>query len=108
MTQAPPKDPTETKMQSSQSNDLSTYIPQSLPKEPTETKMQSKYQELYELELGAEQVVPPEKVPAKTDPIIDEVLEDIEPENQLVVYGPQRVGESSTATEQAISNKKFN
>jgi hypothetical protein len=26
----------------------------------------------------------------------------------LVVYGPQRVGESSTATEQAISNKKFN
>jgi len=48
-----------------------------------------------------------ETVAAIEDPIINEVLEDIEPENQLVVYGPNRVGESSTATEQTISNKNL-
>ena len=38
------------------------------PKELTETKMQSKYEELYDDEIDAEQVVSPEVVPAKTDP----------------------------------------
>ena len=102
MTKSPPKDPTETKMQSP-SEYLSTYMTKSPPKDPTETKMKSKYDELFEDELDAQQVVSPEVVPAKEDPVIDEVLEEIEPENKIVVYGKQRAGSTSaTATEQLI------
>ena len=43
----------------SQPEDLSTYITKAPPQEPTETEMQSKYEELYEDELDAEQVVSP-------------------------------------------------
>ena len=75
---------------SSQSNDLSTYMTQSPPKEPTEQKMQSKYQELFDTEIEAQQVEPPELVPVDEDPVIDEILRE-EPENQIVVFGsPQR------------------
>jgi len=45
------------------------------------------------------QVEPPENIVANEDPVIEQALEEM-PENQLVVYGPQRVGETSTATEQ--------
>ena len=41
--------------------------------------MQSKYEELFTDEIEAEQVVSPDVVPAAEDPVIDEVLEDIEP-----------------------------
>ena len=36
------------------------------------------------------------------DPVIDQVLEEM-PENQIVIYGPQKVGQTSTATEQIIN-----
>jgi hypothetical protein len=88
---------------SNRNEDLTTYFTQSPPKDPTETKMKTKYDELFEFELDAEQVVPPEVVPAKTDPVIDEILEEIEPENQLVVYGPQRAtAQTATATQQIM------
>ena len=87
---------------SSQSNDLSTYMTQSPPKDPTEHKMQSKYQELFDTEIEAQQVAPPELVPADEDPVIDEILKE-EPENQVVVYGPQRAtAQTATATQQMI------
>ena len=87
---------------SSQSNDLSTYMTQSPPKEPTETQMQSPYEELLEDEIEAQQVVSPEVVAAVEDPVIDEILEE-EPENQVVVYEPQRAtAQTATATQQLI------
>ena len=87
---------------SNRNEDLTTYMTQSPPKDPTETKMQSPYQELFEYEIEAQQVVPPEVVPANEDPIIDEILkEEEEPENKIVVFGKQRAGStSSTGTEQ--------
>ena len=88
---------------SNRNEDLTTYFTQSPPKDPTETKMKTKYDELFEFELDAEQVVPPEVVPAKTDPVIDEILEEIEPENQVVIYGPQRAtAQTATATQQMM------
>ena len=85
---------------SNRNEDLTTYMTQSPPKDPTETKMQSPYQELFEYEIEAQQVVPPEVVPANEDPIIDEILKE-EPENKIVVFGKQRAGiSSSTGTEQ--------
>ena len=36
------------------------------------------------------------------DPVIDQVLEEL-PENQIVVYGPQRAGQTGTATAQLIN-----
>ena len=38
-------------------------------------------------------------VTAVEDPVIDQVLEEL-PENQIVIYGSQRAGQTSTATEQ--------
>ena len=38
-------------------------------------------------------------VTAAEDPFIEQVLEEM-PENQIIVYGPQRAGQTSTATEQ--------
>lgn len=38
-------------------------------------------------------------VTAAEDPVIEQVLEEM-PENQMIVYGPQRAGQTSTATEQ--------
>jgi hypothetical protein len=75
------------RLANTQQEDLSTYMTQAPPKDPTETKMQSKYEELYTDEIEAEQVVSPEVIPVAEDPVIDEVLEDIEPESQIVVYG---------------------
>ena len=86
----------------SQPEDLSTYITKAPPKEPTETKMQSKYEELLTDEIEAQQVVSPEVIQAVEDPVIDEVLRQ-EPENQVVVYEPQRAAaRTATATEQLI------
>jgi hypothetical protein len=49
---------------------------------------------------------PPEEIPeliiAVEDPVIDQVLEEL-PENQIVVYGPQRVGQTGTATAQILN-----
>ena len=49
---------------------------------------------------------PPEEIPEliirAEDPVIDEVLEEL-PENQIVVYGPQRAGQTGTATAQFIN-----
>ena len=87
------------RLSNTQQQDLSTYMTQSPPKDPTETKMQSPYQELFEDEIDAQQVVSPEVVPAKEDPVIDEVLE----ENQVVVFEPQRAtAQTATATQQMI------
>jgi hypothetical protein len=36
------------------------------------------------------------------DPVIDQVLEEL-PENQIVVYGPQRAGQTGTATAQLVN-----
>lgn len=41
-------------------------------------------------------------VTAAEDPVIEQVLEEM-PENQIVIYGPQKVGQTSTATEQIIN-----
>jgi hypothetical protein len=82
--------------------DLSTYMTQAPPKEPTETKMQSKYDELLEDEIEMQQVVSPEVVPADEDPVIDEILKE-EPENQITIYEPQRAtAQTATATQQLI------
>jgi len=51
-------------------------------------------------------IEPPEEIPEliirAEDPVIDEVLEEL-PENQIVIYGPQRVGQTGTATAQFIN-----
>jgi hypothetical protein len=84
---------------------------QSPPKEPTEAKMQTKYQELLSDEIEAQQVVSPEVVPSDEDPVIDEILKE-EPENQLTIYEqpekqivinePQRTATTATATQQLL------
>ena len=95
------------RLSNTQQEDLTTYMTQAPPKDPTETKMKSKYEELFEDEIEAQQVVMPEVVPAKEDPVIDEILDEVEeeeePEKQLVVYGPQRATtQTATATQQMI------
>lgn len=45
------------------------------------------------------QVEPPENITAVEDPVVEQALEEM-PENQMVVYGPQRVGQTTTATQQ--------
>ena len=45
------------------------------------------------------QVEPPENITAIEDPVVEQALEEM-PENQMVVYGPQRVGQTTTATQQ--------
>ena len=90
------------RLANTQQEDLSTYTTQLPPKEPTETKMQSKYDELLTDEIEAQQVASPEVIQNVEDPVIDEVLRQ-EPENQVVVYEPQRVAATTaTATEQLI------
>ena len=41
-------------------------------------------------------------VTAVEDPVIDQVLEEL-PENQIVIYGPQKAGQTGTATAQFIN-----
>jgi hypothetical protein len=46
-----------------QQEDLSTYITQAPPKDPTETKMQSNYEEKIQDEIEAQQVIPVDEAP---------------------------------------------
>lgn len=41
-------------------------------------------------------------VTAVEDPVIDQVLEEL-PENQIIVYGPQRAGQTATATQKGTA-----
>jgi hypothetical protein len=89
-----------------QQEDLSTYITQAPPKDPTETKMQSNYEEKIQDEIEAQQVVPVDEAP-----VIDEVVKEEpenqltiyeEPEKQIIINEPQRTATTATATQQMI------
>jgi len=86
--------------------DLTSYIPQAPPKDPTETKMQSNYEEKIQDEIEAQQVVPVDEAP-----VIDEVINEEpdnqltvyeEPEKQIIINEPQRTSTTATSTQQLI------